>query len=88
MTDLAQSRGEIRADLNSLELDPHADSSLLAGFRRALELADANDTAATSHFDLTALEDVSPPLLEPAPNGTCAASCHGKTGCWAPCLQG
>ena len=66
--DLAQSRGQVRADLGSLSLEgPDAnDAAPLARARAALELSDAG-AAPSATFDLSELGDVSPSQVEPAP---------------------
>jgi hypothetical protein len=64
---LAQSHADVRADLNSLELSEPAGGELLARVRSALELSAAPSSSATTRFELTALEDVSPPALELTP---------------------
>ena len=70
--DLAQSRGQVRADLGTLSVqgaDGNADAALLAQARNALDLADASGASAASTFELTAFEDASPAQLESAPEG-------------------
>jgi len=73
LTELAQSRAQVRADLDSIDLDESTDPALLARVRNALELSDAGQTASVTSFDLTRLEDLSPSALEPAPEGRAAS---------------
>jgi hypothetical protein len=67
---LAQSRGQVRAQLDSLTVDADSTDAAtwLARARNALGLADAGSAnpGAVASFDLTLLEDVSPEALEPA----------------------
>jgi hypothetical protein len=68
--DLSRSRGQVRADLTSLSLQSTAESdgaALLARALSALELSDAGPSSESASFELTALEDLSAPGLEPAP---------------------
>ena len=75
LADLTQSRGLVRAELGSLEIHAGAgasvsDALLLERARAALELsADPGAKATFASFELTAVEDPSPPLIEAAPAG-------------------
>ena len=64
---LGQSRGQVRADLDSLSLDDGSDSAAwLARAKAALGVADAGAPGVAT-FDVTAFDDVSPEALEPVP---------------------
>jgi len=68
LSDLSQTRGEVRADLGSLGLQgPDAnDSSLLTRARGALDLGGPG-AAPSATFAVNELRDLSPAELEPAP---------------------
>jgi hypothetical protein len=66
LSDISQSRGQVRVDLNSLSFDGSEATAAAARARSALELSDAG-AAANAIFDLRELRDVSPALIEPAP---------------------
>jgi hypothetical protein len=80
LSNLAQSRGVVRADLGSLEIHGNreasvTDSALLERARAALELsADAGDNTTFASFTLTSVDDASPPMIEPAPERDASAS--------------
>jgi hypothetical protein len=69
--DLAQSRGHVDVDLSSLTLSADGalatDEASLGRAESALGVLDASTGAASASFELTSLDDVSPPELEPAP---------------------
>ena len=73
LSDLTQSRGQVRAELGSLSIHSTpgtgpSEASLLERARAALELSpDAHAPAVFASFDLTAVEDASPAQVEPAP---------------------
>jgi hypothetical protein len=63
---LAQSRGQVRVDLSSLEIDNTDSAEWLARAQAALNVADAGGGAAPqANFDITAFEDVAPDAIEP-----------------------
>ncbi len=68
-SDLGRSRARIDADLGSLTVQSAdgSDDAWRARALSALELSDAGTPNARASFELTALEDAAPPLLEPAP---------------------
>ena len=76
---LAQSRGQVRAELGSLTLDDDSNESAtwLARIKSALGVALADggsaSAAAIATYDITALSDVSPEVLEPARVGDAGA---------------
>jgi len=67
---LSQSRGQVQAELDSLALDGDDDANAadwLARAQSALGLADGGArVGALATFDVTALDDVSPEVIEPA----------------------
>ncbi len=74
-SDLAHSRAHVDADLGSLTLQVPGgsdDATWRARALSALELSDAGTANARASFDLSALEDAAPPLLEPAPRAGAA----------------
>ena len=74
--DLTRSRAQVQASLDSLTVLDTGDRSaatLLARARNALDLTDAGAPAAFTSFELTALEDLSPAQLEPAPGSDAGA---------------
>jgi hypothetical protein len=78
-TALELSRGQVQVDLSSLTLsaDGAGDASdLLARAKSALGLSGASPSPsdATASFELSALEDVAPALLEPAPASDAGAA--------------
>jgi YceI-like domain len=63
---LAQSRGQVRVDLSSLQIDNTDSADWLARAEAALNVADAGSGAAPqASFDISALEDVAPDAIEP-----------------------
>jgi len=80
LSNLGQSRGVVRADLDSLEIRSNhdaggSDAALLERARAALGLSpDAGDSATFASFTLTSVEDASPPMIEPAPERDAGAS--------------
>lgn len=80
LTALNQSRGEVRADLGSLEIHAtgsagNGDTELLERARAALELSpDAPTSAVFASFNLTSVDDASPPQIEPAPERAAGAA--------------
>ncbi|HEY3665332.1 MAG TPA: hypothetical protein VGL19_05005 [Polyangiaceae bacterium] len=78
-TALELSRGQVQVDLSSLSLSAdgaHDASDLLARAKLALGLTGASPSPsdATATFELSALEDVAPALLEPAPASDAGAA--------------
>ena len=79
LSDLAQTRGQVRADLGSLIIHSTtaaeaSDTVLLERARAALELSpDAHARAVFASFDLTSVEDASPAQVEAAPEHFAAA---------------
>jgi polyisoprenoid-binding protein YceI len=62
---LGQSRGQVRVDLSSLTLDNADSADWLTRARSALDIADAGASPKLATFEITALDDVSPEVLEP-----------------------
>jgi YceI-like domain len=67
LSDLSQSRGQVRVDLSSLGFEGPDANDAAPRARGALELSDAG-AAPSATFDLSELRDVSPAQLEPAPD--------------------
>lgn len=65
-SDLSQSRGQVRVDLDSLSFEGPGADDATARALSALDLSDAGPTS-TASFDLSELRDLTPAELEPAP---------------------
>jgi hypothetical protein len=73
LSDLSHSRGSVRAELGSLNIQAAGteqnDAALLARARAALELSpDANAPVVFASFDVTSVEDATPAQIAPAPD--------------------